>query len=278
VLNPDTDPRDGNALALSAQGMWCILMTLVHIGGAAAVPPPSRLPQPLQELIRTEVVYPQEKHETQVTFVSALDRHREGHTFSLPLHLEYGLTDAWQVELEWVSYQREAVGDVPVQGTGDLGFGSKYSFMRIGGSNLHAAIGIDVERGLERDLIGVTSHDWNATPFVAAAFDLPPHVQLFGQAGGTWSLSTDAPSTNAASDTPSDSGAFVNAGALVALRHVTLATELNWVPTPDGRAIYVTPSATMHFGHCCELGVGVSAGLNSAADRYSFVVQFIAEK
>jgi hypothetical protein len=258
--------------------MWFILLTLVHLGPATHGRPPSRLPQPLQELIRTEVVYPQEKHETQITVVSAFDRHREGHTFSLPLHFEYGLSNAWQVEVEWTPYQRETADDASVQGTGDLGFGTKYSFMEIGGSNLHAAIGFDVERGIEREVTGLTSHNWNASSFVSAAFDLPPHVQLFGQVGGSWSLTSDAAVTTAASDVSSDSGAFVNAGLLVALRRITLATELNWAPTPEGRAVYVTPSATIHFSHGCELGIGVSAGLSSPADRYGVVVQFIAEK
>src|SRR6188768_4019773 len=98
--------------------MWFILAALIRLGPPVqTIPPPARMQQPLQELIRTEVVYPQEKHETQITVASAIDRHRDARAFSVPLHLEHGLSDSWQIEAEWTPYVREVAEDATVQGT-----------------------------------------------------------------------------------------------------------------------------------------------------------------
>src|SRR5580765_6843396 len=58
-------------------------------------------PQPVQELFQTDLVYPQEAGELQLTLAPAFRRERDASVSEISVSLEYGLTDAWQVEVEW---------------------------------------------------------------------------------------------------------------------------------------------------------------------------------
>lgn len=90
--------------------------------------------QPLQEVFQTEMVYPQEKGALQ--FSAALIFGRVNKKFSNDLTLEYGLTQAWQVSLQWESFARQKTeGGLISRGSGDLRIGTKYSFMNIRGSH-----------------------------------------------------------------------------------------------------------------------------------------------
>jgi len=236
--------------------------------------------QPLQELIRTEVVYPQERHETQVTIVFAMDRHRVGTAFGLPVRVEFGLTDAWQVEGEMTTIAQERLGSDVARGTGEFGFGTKYSFIGVRGSSFHAALGADVEQAVDRSSNGATSRTWTATPFVAAAYDVTARFQAFAHAGATFSRAGDGPALE--SDAGRGTEIFVNAGALLAFRTLTIAAEVNSLRAGDesveGRALYLTPSVTVHLGSCCDVGAGISRGLTTASDRWSAVVQLVVER
>src|SRR5258706_10258469 len=78
--------------------------------------------QPLQEVFQTEMVYPQEKGALQ--FSSALTFGRVNKKFSNDLALEYGLTQACQVSLQWESFARQKTEDGLIsRGSGDLRIG-----------------------------------------------------------------------------------------------------------------------------------------------------------
>src|SRR5580658_5999826 len=60
--------------------------------------------RPIEELFKTDVVYPERKGELEVELASIYQNHADAETLTIPLSLEYGLNDRWQVEAEWDSF------------------------------------------------------------------------------------------------------------------------------------------------------------------------------
>jgi hypothetical protein len=259
-----------------------VVAMLATVGAAEGGQRPADEPrQPLQELIRTEVVYPQEKGELQLTFLSTADKGRNGSVLGFPLEVEFGLTDAWQVGLELSTYSRVRSGDAVASGRGGLAVGTKYSFMNINGSDVHAAVGLEMEfpGGLGAD--GLREDKREFEPFVALAADLREGVQAFFHVGRSF---TRGASGHEAGEEGDESPVNVqwNAGALVALRRVTLAGELNTrtngSPWGRGGDLYATPSITFLLPSSWEMGLGVPIGLNGRSDRFGVSIHVIYEK
>ena len=256
-----------------------VVAMLATVGAAEAAQRPADEPrQPLQELIRTEVVYPQEKGELQLTLLSRADKGRNGSVLGFPVEVEFGLTDAWQVGLEWGTHSRVRRGDAVSSGRGGLAVGTKYSFMNIIGSDVHAAVGLEMEfpGGLGAD--GLREDTREVEPFVALAADLRGGVQTFFHVGRSF---TPGGSGDEAGDESAVNVQW-NAGALVALRRVTLAGELNsrtnGSPWGRGGELYATPSITFLLPRPWEMGLGVPIGLNGRSDRFGLSIHVIYEK
>src|SRR5678815_4760688 len=89
---------------------------------------------PVQELFLTEVVYAQDKHELQLAFASIIDRSRPDSATLMPLSIEFGLTNHWQIQADgnWATQSEPAGASRNLQTT-RFSYGTKYSFMHIGG-------------------------------------------------------------------------------------------------------------------------------------------------
>jgi len=215
--------------------------------------------QPLQELFLTETVYPQERGELQFTFGTRIDRASREQSSLLPFSVEYGITDRWQIEGGWDGYS--PAHSLPFQDLRSARFsiGTKYSFMNIARSRVHASIGTDLEfsnaaafRDGEGEQAGV-----EIEPVLALAIDLPFHVTVFGSGAASF-----APQE--VTDVLQDRGT-ISVGALVVVRRATFAAEytnrsdsLPW--QLDGSAL-LTPSIVVHPPAKWELGVGFPVGL-----------------
>lgn len=234
--------------------------------------------QPIQELIRTEVVYPQERGEFQLTLRSTADKGRDGSVFSFPIQAELGLTDAWQLELEWSSYSRVRAGNVVASGFGTYSIGTKYSFMNIGGSRLHAAVGLELDFAGSLTSEGSREDNHEAQPFVALALDLPSGMQAFMHTAKAFTI---AGADREEADGDANNVQW-NAGALVALRHVTLAVEINLLtngsPWRSGGERYATPSITIPAPGPWEVGLGAPIGLGRDSNRLGFAILAIFER
>jgi hypothetical protein len=226
--------------------------------------------QPVQELILTEVVYPQERGELQLTAGARFDNGRASDSTTVPVGVEYGLTDAWQVGLEWGAFTRVGSPGSAVTGTGDYSVDTKYSFMNIGGSRMHAAFGI--EAGFARDV----ERRREVEPYAAFAADLNRRgVQVFGHVGLAFTAATDG-------DHEAGRELQWNAGALVPVGAMTFATELNVrnesFTVRHARELYVTPSITFSARRFWEFGVGVPVGVTSESNRVGLVVLMSYER
>lgn len=125
--------------------MWCIffLAALILLPNVAVGQEPPE--QPLQELFLTETVYPQEKRELQLTLSSLVDRSRSDLAAVMPFTIEYGLSNRWQIEASWDGYTQFHKSPFKHMRTARFSIGTKYSFMNIAHSRVHAAVGLDAE-------------------------------------------------------------------------------------------------------------------------------------
>ena len=219
-------------------------------------------PSPPEEVFQTELVYPQEQGEVQLTLSPHLSGAASQRTGQVPLTLEYGLTDAWQIELEWGGYTYG-----PSHGVGDLEIGAKYSFMNLWGNHTHAAVGLEVELPVDR----ADEEGAELEPFVILARDLPrlSGLQVFLHAAMGFELGPEEETPDALE---ADEAAWtLNTGAFLPLKPVTLTAELNWKRTGTVDRAYVTPGLVRSLPGGWEIGIGIPVGITPGADAFRVV-------
>lgn len=237
--------------------------------------------QPIQEVFQTELVYPQEKGEMQVTWSPGFAKSVRSRLFQSPLAIEYGLTDNWQIEIDWSGrvFRREVGDEKFTRGSGDLRFGTKYSFMNMRGSNFHSAFGLeiglptgDMEKELSEGLI-------EYEPYFILAKDFPKlnGAQVFTQIGFGF-----VHRVKGDEDEPAAHEFFWNTGIFVPVKQVVLTSELNWQTNRWNRAgkdneLYFTPGVVWHPSRTWEIGLGLGVGLTRDADKLRGIVKLTYE-
>jgi hypothetical protein len=224
--------------------------------------------QALQELFQSDVVFPQHAGETQMTlapqFMAGSGFTRlEGHA-----GLEYGMTDAWQVGMDWTSYVRdEPAGARVAQGIGDLDIGTKYSWMNVAESGLHAALALAVTVPTANRSSGLGDGQFALVPSAVLAADIPrwPGAQAFFNLGSELN-------DGAAHDGRHPS--FLNFGAFAPIRRITVTSEWN---LSDANGNFYTPGIIWRTPADFELGIGIPIGLNAKADRYRVILTLVHE-
>jgi hypothetical protein len=231
--------------------------------------------QPLQEVFQTELVYPQEKGAFQLA--STLTFGRVNKKFSSDLTVEYGLTRAWQIDLQWESFARKETQDgLMIQGSGDLSVGTKYSFMNLLGSNFHSAIGFELSLPASSAKKEIPEGKIEYQPYVVVAKDFPglSRLQLFTQLGITFSHSI----TKSVSDYHHDEKTIEwNLGMFVPYRQVRFTTEMNWSRGAAENQLYLTPGIVWKLPDNLEFGVGVPIGLSREADGVKTILKLVYE-
>jgi hypothetical protein len=238
--------------------------------------------KPIEELFQTELVYPQEKGEVQVTFAPRSQRVGKSHRLILPLKIEYGITDAWQAELGWETLKHlnpdEGASTV---GPGDLQIGTKYSFMNIANTNFHIAVGFDTlfpVGNLNHDLTeGFIEYE----PFFILAKDFPElhNLQFFTQVG-IGLVQRVKQADNPGEKEPAAHECTLNVGFFLPFHlpvgKFIFTSEFNWRTNRwnnDGQEDqkYYTPGLVWHLPSGWEIGIGAAIGLNSDADDYRII-------
>ena len=231
--------------------------------------------KPLQELLQTETVYSQERRETQITIGSHFCTRAEGKLFQTPVAFEYGLIDNWEISLEWEARSQLSNATTKTGGAGDLRIGTKYSWMNIGGSNLHMAAGFElgvpsgnVEKGLSE---GKVEYE----PYVVVAKDFPrlSRLQVFTQVG----LALSRSEANVAGDKAVDKTIEWNNGLFIVHRQARFTTEVNWSKSDTENSVYLTPGIIWKLPRDLEFGVGLPIGLSRDADRFRSIVKIVYE-
>jgi hypothetical protein len=252
-----------------------VLLALI-LGSKSAAMAQSETGQPVEEVFQTELVYPQEKGVFQFTSASTLGRVNK--KFSNEFAVEYGLTHAWQISLEWETFGRKTdEAGLISRGSGDLSIGTKYSFMNIRGSNFHSAVGFELGVPAARARKGISESEIEYEPYVVIAKDFPKlsRLQLFSQLGLTFTHSI-IPST-ASEDDHHGKTIEWNSGMFVPYRQARFTTEISWSKNTQENNLYLTPGIIWKLPRDMEFGVGVPVGLSPDADSVRMIVKLVYE-
>lgn len=234
--------------------------------------------QIVQEVFIGEVVYPQERGEIQITVVPQYrDTDIEG-LLEFPLTIEYGITNSWQLEIEWVPFARIYPDTGPSRnGIDDLEFGTKYSFMNIKGSDYHSAFGFEVSfptGDIDND-ISQSEGFIEFEPYIVLARDIKGlnNSHLFTQLGFSYSNKIRDTEENQGQD-DSGYGFISNSGYIFPIYDFRLITEFNYESEWNGgereEEIFITPGLILVAG-AWEIGFGLAAGLNNDSDNYRLI-------
>ena len=242
---------------------------------APDAPPAPRRPQ---EVLQGDLVYPQERHELQLTASTSL-RAGAGR-FTVPLLAEYGLSDRWQLEgsVEIAGPARHsAPGQRMTAGLQGMSLGLRRSWLAIGGTRTHVAAGVELESERGRD-----GRELSLGPEVALALDLgrSRRAQLF--AHGSVAVGADGvrPATTL--------GALVPAGKVIVLLEASRATADGDGPDDEaeaggegrdeeGGASRVTPGVVVPVAGGFELAVGAPLRLTAGRRRLGVVLKLTRE-
>ena len=266
--------------------MRLLLLVLSAFGTAAfSVSAQTAKEQPLQEVFQTELVYPQEKGEFQTTFAPRFSRRRDERETELPVRLEYGITDRWQVEVQWVTFSRSRsdFAAKSEKGTGDVSVSTKYSFLNIKKSNFHSSVQFEVnfptggaEQNADESFI-----EYEPSASFAKDFPRLRRLQIFSQIGFNFKqpFKKTRPTENKDSAAPDF---ILNGGFFVPYKNVRLVTEINWKTNQWNKSgtqseIYLTPGLVYKLPGKWEIGIGIPLGVSGDADKFRTIGQAIFE-
>jgi hypothetical protein len=240
--------------------------------------------RPIEELFKTDNVFPQDKGELEVELASAYQNHSGEDTWSLPVSLEYGLTDQLQVEAEWDGLVSKYPRNQPVaRGIGDLELGTQYSFLNVGGSLFHIAPRFSVELPLGDVNNDISDGFVEYQPAVVIARDFPEwhRTEIFGEIGASFVQRVKRPSD--ADDAESASHELdLGTGFFTLFAHGAATMEINWDNNQwnhhgTENDLYVTPGYIWKVMRELELGIGVPIGLNRKSDRFDIDAHAVYE-
>jgi hypothetical protein len=244
----------------------------------------NRVKRPIEELFKTDVIYPQEVGELELELASAYQNHAGEDKWTLPVSLEYGLTDSWQVEGGWDSLvQRYPKNQTVVRGVGDLELGTQYSFMNISGSSFHIAPRFSIQVPVGDVNKGLSEGFLEYEPAVILARDVPElhHTQFFTEIGAGLVQRVNRPKDTADAD-PAAHEANLGSGFLVLFPKSAATLEFNWANNKwnhhgTENDLYVTPGCLWRARRNMEIGLGIPIGLNNRSDRFDVMAHLVWE-
>lgn len=261
-----------------------LLFTATYRSEAQSIKPKDK-DQPLQEVFQTELVYPQEKGEFQLTFGSRFSRGADQRSNDIPTRLEYGITEKWQVEVEWNANSRFRPAPLAEteNGVGDVGISTKYSFLNIRGSNFHSAVSFEAEFPTGDIDKGLTEGFIEYRPSVSFARDFPGlnRLQIFSETGVA--LKQRVKRSKEIEDDESDAHEiFVNGGFFLPFKQASFVGEINWNTNQWNKSgitseVYLTPGFIYKLPGKWEVGFGVPIGVSRDADKYRTILQAVFE-
>lgn len=266
----------------------CLFSALLALGCATAIQAapvkPEEVPQPIQEVFQSDLLYPQEEDEIQFTFLPAYKNGTTEDRYQMEMEFEYGFTDFWQLQIEWDGpiHRDPFRGGPEHTGVGDLSVGTQYSFMALMDGYTHAAAGInveipvgDIDRGFTNGMVGVET-------YFTVARDFPQFngAQIFSQTGVEWVSRARRPISGALP--PEAHSFFWNVGGFLPVGDLRGTLEINWENDEWNNGgttneLFITPGVIWKISKEWELGLASPLGLTDDADDVRVVGMLVYE-
>ncbi|MCK5727554.1 MAG: hypothetical protein KAH22_12110 [Thiotrichaceae bacterium] len=205
----------------------------------------------LSKLFLSETAYVQEQGEKRVITSPTLEVIDDGNRFSIPVMLEYGVTDSLQLGLGITPYRRLKNNAGTDSGIGNLKIGVKYAWKDLDEDGLNVAVGYTHESarsGLEseRNLYVSFGKDVDLDPFIGNQYQ--GDAQAFLEIGTKYQNG--------------DTGPYINTGVYLDRGEHVLSGEVNW----SDDHVFLTPGITWKPSEEWEFGLGLPLGLSGETD------------
>lgn len=238
----------------------------------------------IQELSQAEIVYPQERGAIQVSLSPAYNKSEDLDIFILPLSIEYGLTDAWQLELAWqIFILNHSSNGENNYGIGDLSIGSKYSFLNIAQSNFHTAIGFEITFPLGSSNKNTSEGFVEFEPYFVLAKNIPQlnNLYLFTQVSFNFLKQVKYHSDPNQNKSPAHEINWIS-GFVVPFSAMFFTTEFSWLNNEwnhdgDESEMYISPGLTWKLPGAWEIGMAFPIGLTKDSDDYQILTKISFE-
>lgn len=235
---------------------------------------PTTVPQPIQEMFQSNLVYPQEEDEIQLTLFPSFRKEKDSERARTLFEVEYGITDAFQIIFEWDGLLHENPDNGPTRsGPGNIELGAQYSWMALGDGNTHFSFGTLVELPVGPVDNGLTEGFIEAQPFAVLARDFPKlnQSQLFVEFGFNW-----VDQTRSVPDPEDEINSILwNVGAFFPYQAWRATIEINGSNNEwDGgneNEIFITPGVIYKLSREWEIGVAAPIGATNTSDDYRVV-------
>ena len=239
-------------------------LVILWIGALMAVPALAQqmdAEEPVEEVFQAELVYPQEHGALQLSLAPWFTSITHQQTGQTSFTVEYGLTDAWQVEVEWHGF-----GYGAARASETLEVGTKYSLLNVFGSTLHLAVGSELEVPVRGEEASV-----ELEPYVILAHDFPrlAGLHVFAQAAAGFAFGSSKDDILAEEEEESAWNAHL--GAFLPTNLAIFTAELNGFHQEEGTLFYATPGVVWDLPGNWQIGLGVPIGLTDGADRFRLV-------
>jgi hypothetical protein len=227
------------------------------------------------ESFLVELPFIQEKGTFQVIASSEYDSGRGEHSLLFPISLEYGISDTWQVEAEWMAFGYSRGKKEPlIRGVGESALSVRHSFSREDSRN-HLTGGFEIT--FPTGKLGGNSIGYRPSMIYGRDFPTCHSLHLFSQ------LALDCvQKIRDRKGEPAAHELFVGGGALVPLGDFCASAEITW---NDNRwnhggtvnELYVAPGITWRLSDAWKCGVAVPVGLNNRSDRFQVISRIMFE-
>ena len=233
------------------------------------------VPQPIQEMFQSNLVYPQEKDEIQFTLFPSFRKNKSAQKARTLFEVEYGVTDELQVIFEWEGLLYQNLKSEPaIGGVGNIEIGAQYSWMGLGDGNTHFSFGTLTELPVGSLENGLTEGFFEVQPFIVLARDFPElnQSQIFFEFGYDWVKQIrNVPE----SSEPEVDNISWNIGAFFPIERWRATLEINGnINKLDGGSIndiYITPGTIYKLSKEWEIGIATPIGVTETSDDYRVV-------
>ena len=233
------------------------------------------VPQPIQEMFQSNLVYPQEEDEIQFTLFPSFSKNQSAEKARTLFEVEYGITDAFQIIFEWDGLLYKNPNNGPsISGPGNIEVGAQYSWMGLGDGNTHFSFGNLIELPVGPVDDGLTEGFLEVNPFIVLARDFPEsnQSQIFVELGFNWA---EKIRTVPSGSDPALNSISWNVGAFYPIGSWRATLELNGSNNEwDGgntNEIFVTPGIINKLSREWEIGIAAPIGTTSTTDDYRVV-------